>query len=105
MGQPFDYARTVATRFQHHSFLEDMFWKICFVRVAGRHTQNIFLKPLILPALRAGKIKGFRVLQENEELIFLPKTTYTTKPGIFDEKRGTAALLIKNSRFCFIFNP
>jgi len=30
---------------------------------------TIFLKPLILPALRAGKIKGFRVLQENKEPI------------------------------------
>jgi len=30
--------------------------------------------------------------------------TYKTKPGIFDEKRGSAALLIKNSGFCFIFN-
>gem|GEM_PF-4251027 len=33
------------------------------------------------------------------------RITYKTKPGIFDEKRGTAALLIKNSGFCFIFNP
>jgi|GEM_PF-6667211 len=28
-----------------------------------------------------------------------------TKPGIFDEKRGTAALLIKNSGFCFVRDP
>jgi len=27
------------------------------------------------------------------------------KPGIFDEKRGTAALLIKNSGFYFVRNP
>jgi len=27
------------------------------------------------------------------------------KPGIFDEKRGNAALLIKNSGFCFVRNP
>jgi len=27
------------------------------------------------------------------------------KPRIFDEKRGNAALLIKNSGFYFIFNP
>jgi len=27
------------------------------------------------------------------------------KPGIFDEKRGIAPLLIKNSGFYFIFNP
>jgi len=33
------------------------------------------------------------------------RITYELKPGIFDEKRGTAALLIKNSRFYFIFNP
>jgi len=31
--------------------------------------------------------------------------TYEIKPGIFDEKRGNAALLIKNSGFYFIFNP
>jgi len=31
--------------------------------------------------------------------------TYEIKPGIFDEKRGIAALLIKNSGFYFIFNP
>jgi len=27
------------------------------------------------------------------------------KPGIFDEKRGIAALLIKNSGFYFVRNP
>jgi len=27
------------------------------------------------------------------------------KPGIFDEKRGSAALLIKNSGFYFVSNP
>jgi len=27
------------------------------------------------------------------------------KTGIFDEKRGIAALLIKNSRFYFVRNP
>gem|GEM_PF-1899237 len=31
--------------------------------------------------------------------------TYEIKPGIFDEKRGNAALLIKNSGFYFIFDP
>jgi len=30
---------------------------------------------------------------------------YETKPEIFDEKRGNAALLIKNFGFYFIFNP
>jgi len=30
------------------------------------------------------------------------RITYEIKPGIFDEKRGNAALLIKNSRFYFI---
>jgi len=33
------------------------------------------------------------------------RVTYEIKPGIFDEKRGIAALLIKNSGFYFIFNP
>jgi len=33
------------------------------------------------------------------------RITYEVKPGIFDEKRGIAALLIKNSGFYFIFNP
>jgi|GEM_PF-2356357 len=33
------------------------------------------------------------------------KITYEIEPGIFDEKRGNAALLIKNSGFYFIFNP
>jgi len=33
------------------------------------------------------------------------RITYETKPGIFDEKRGNAALLIKKSGFYFIFNP
>jgi len=33
------------------------------------------------------------------------RITYEIKPGIFDEKRGNAALLIKNSGFYFIFNP
>jgi len=28
-----------------------------------------------------------------------------TKPGIFDEKRGSAALLIKNSGFYFVRDP
>jgi len=27
------------------------------------------------------------------------------KPGIFDEKRGSAALLIKNSGFYFVCDP
>jgi len=31
--------------------------------------------------------------------------TYKIKPEIFDEKCGNAALLIKNFRFYFIFNP
>jgi len=30
---------------------------------------------------------------------------YEIKPGIFDEKRGNAALLIKNSGFYFTFDP
>jgi len=33
------------------------------------------------------------------------RITYEIKPGIFDEKRGNAALLIKNSGFYFIFIP
>jgi len=33
------------------------------------------------------------------------RSTYEIKPGIFDEKRGNAALLIKNSGFYFIFSP
>jgi len=33
------------------------------------------------------------------------RITYEIKPRIFDEKRGIAALLIKNSGFYFIFNP
>jgi len=33
------------------------------------------------------------------------RITDEIKPGIFDEKRGIAALLIKNSGFYFIFNP
>jgi|GEM_PF-1258712 len=33
------------------------------------------------------------------------RITYEIKPGIFDEKRGNAALLIKNSGFYFIFEP
>jgi len=33
------------------------------------------------------------------------KITYEIKPRIFDEKRGNAALLIKNSGFYFIFDP
>jgi len=33
------------------------------------------------------------------------RITYETKPGIVEEKRGSAALLLNNSRFCFIFNP
>ena len=33
------------------------------------------------------------------------RITYEIKPGIFDEKRGIAALLIKNSGFYFIFDP
>jgi len=33
------------------------------------------------------------------------RITYEIKPGIFDEKHGIAALLIKNSGFYFIFNP
>jgi len=32
------------------------------------------------------------------------RITYEIKPGIFDEKRGIAALLIKNSGFYLIFN-
>jgi len=31
------------------------------------------------------------------------RITYKIKPEIFDEKRGSAALLIKNSGFYFIF--
>jgi len=37
--------------------------------------------------------------------IFPLRITYEIKPGIFDEKRGNAALLIKNSGFYFIFDP
>jgi len=33
------------------------------------------------------------------------RSTYEIKPGIIDEKRGTAALLINNSGFYFTFNP
>jgi len=33
------------------------------------------------------------------------RSTYEIKPGIFDEKRGNAPLLIKNSGFYLIFNP
>ena len=33
------------------------------------------------------------------------KVTYEIKPGIFEEKRGNAALLFKNSGFYFIFDP
>jgi len=39
----------------------------------------------------------------NSELFL--RITYEIKPGIFDEKRGIAALLIKNSGFYFIFDP
>jgi len=35
---------------------------------------------------------------------FQPRITYEIKPEIFDEKRGNAALLIKNFGFYFIFN-
>jgi len=35
----------------------------------------------------------------------LLRITYEIKPGIFDEKRGNAALLIENSGFYFIFDP
>jgi|GEM_PF-2428123 len=45
--------------------------------------------PIMTPCTQA---KGVRDLQEN-------------KIPIFDEKRGNAALLIKNSGFYFIFNP
>jgi len=40
----------------------------------------------------------------NQLIIFL-RITYEIKPEIFDEKRGNAALLIKNSGFYLIFNP
>jgi len=50
---------------------------------------------------------GLRRCQE-KNLPFLGnllRITYEIKPGIFDEKRGIAALLIKNSGFYFIFDP
>jgi len=34
-----------------------------------------------------------------------PRLTHEIKPGIVDEQRGSAALLINNSGFYFIFNP
>jgi len=33
------------------------------------------------------------------------RITYEIEPGIFDEKRGIAALLIKNSGFYFVRDP
>jgi len=47
---------------------------------------------------------------KNGVFIFLlsskpPRIMHEIKPRIFDEKRGNAALLIKNSGFYFIFNP
>gem|GEM_PF-4419533 len=36
---------------------------------------------------------------------FLLRIDNKIKPGIFDEKRGIAALLIKNSGFYFVRNP
>jgi len=42
---------------------------------------------------------------EYQYSMILLRITYEIKPGIFDEKRGNAALLIKNSGFYFIFNP
>ena len=52
----------------------------------------VLLRALIWGALHALQIRALRI-------------TYEIKPGIFDEKRGNAALLIKNSGFYFIFNP
>jgi len=37
--------------------------------------------------------------------ILLLRIENEIKPGIFDEKRGNAALLIKNSGFYFVFDP
>jgi len=93
------------------------------------NTSAIFLKPLILRALCARKIKGFRkmaimlkyrVIKQASGVRpslgahptpasfiydYPLRITYEIKPGIFEEKRGIAALLFKNSRFYLIFDP
>jgi len=76
---------------------------------------TIFLEPLILRVHRARKIKGSRKMAKvlcqwgahPTGFIHDPvlRITYEIKPRIFDEKRGNATLLIKNSGFYFIFNP
>gem|GEM_PF-2396359 len=38
-------------------------------------------------------------------LFWARSITYEIKPGIFEEKRGNAALLFKNFGFYFIFAP
>jgi len=66
-----------------------------------RNTNPIKSQPCFLKARHSRAFKkqgwdfiGFSVL----------RSTYEIKPGIFDEKRGNAALLIKNSGFYLIFN-
>ena len=60
-----------------------------------------------IPFLREG-VRRRRTPSPRDFIYLLtpyPRITYEIKPGIFDEKRGMAALLIKNSGFYFIFNP
>jgi|GEM_PF-806507 len=59
--------------------------------------------PIVLKRARLGralfKIIGIFFLKN------LLRIKYEIKPGIFEEKRGIAALLFKNSGFYFIFDP
>jgi len=78
-------------------------------------TQNQGFSIFLLRDLRLNKIpiferEGWQSQPSLSKMgIFLLRNllriTYEIKPGIFDEKRGIAALLIKNSGFYFIFDP
>jgi len=46
-----------------------------------------------------------RILALLHHYFFTIRIENKIKPGIFDEKRGNAALLIKNSGFYFIRDP
>ena len=65
--------------------------------------QNIYLcepnEPQSRPVNISEYIEAKKKMSRNELQL---RITYEIKPGIFDEKRGNAALLIKNSGFYFI---
>jgi len=81
------------------------------VLIGAAHTpKNHYLRDLRINRIPSFEREGWQSQPSLSKLgiLFSCKSlriTYEIKPEIFDEKRGNAALLIKNSGFYFIFNP